>query len=426
MLNKIEMNNIFSFGSPIEFSLTAKRKTSRHRNHVVVVNGVKTLRGAIVYGPNAAGKTNLIKGVELLCAMFTRNDCKLSVGCQFCLDAKVKPGMSWKIEYSFGGYTFEYAIGTDGKSVLSERLSLRDKKGDVELFRRNPAGKVVLGPLIKNENWYAQRYFTPDSFYLRKLEQDNVRGLPAATIGKDVFVAALDGLHSIHVLRTNSTLSPAAFQRLFNGNDYRAFLLKLMQESDVGITDMTWQKVPLSRLPGMLPFSIAGKTSLPITIVGRAESFVVVSIQNGVTTAFEFRFKHGTAVLRAGLESEGTIRLLHLSAFLYSLQQDESTWFVDEMDCHLHPFLVVYLIQKFFALKDSRSQLVITAHDTNLMTQKLWRTDEVWMTQKRIDGSSNVYSLYSFLPRADKNLADGYVKGLYGALPCIGGEMIHA
>ena len=67
---------------------------------------------------------------------------------------------------------------------------------------------------------------------------------------------------------------------------------------------------------------------------------------------------------------------------------------------------------------------VVTAHDTNLMTRDLWRDDEVWFVEKRSDGSSNMYSLSQFSPKRDKNLSRGYLKGLYGALPCIGGHMV--
>lgn len=424
MLNKLVMNNLYSFGSPIEFSLVAGRKTSKHPDHVVVVNGVKTLRGAIVYGPNAAGKSNLVKGVDLFVEMMSANSCAVSAGNQFCLDTKRKQGMSWILEYSYGGYIFRYSIGTDGKVVLSEKLELLSRRSDELLFERFRNAPLNLGPRLKCEPWYGQRYCTPDAFYLRKLELDAVRELDKAVSGREIIVAALDGLRSVHVVKIHSALNPDWFVRLINTDEYRRFLLELMRESDVGISDMTWQKLSPARQ--RLIVSETRSSPNPIQIVRRGDTFFAIITQNGRQEVFEFRFKHGTVALRADAESEGTIRLLHYSAFLYSLKQEESIWFVDEMDCHMHPFLMQFLLGKFFALKDSRSQLVLTAHDTNLMTQKLWRTDEVWLVQKRMDGSSNLYSLYQFTPRADKNLADGYIKGIYGALPCIGGEMIHA
>ena len=61
-----------------------------------------------------------------------------------------------------------------------------------------------------------------------------------------------------------------------------------------------------------------------------------------------------------------------------------------------------------------------TLHDLNLMTNELWRSDEIWFTEKRVDGSTDMYSLYQFKPRFDKNLRKGYMQGKYGAIPMIG------
>jgi AAA15 family ATPase/GTPase len=69
---------------------------------------------------------------------------------------------------------------------------------------------------------------------------------------------------------------------------------------------------------------------------------------------------------------------------------------------------------------DNKGQLIVTLHDLNLMTQEIWRTDEIWFAEKRQDGSTDLYSLYQFSPRFDKNLQKGYMQGKYGAIPMIG------
>jgi AAA15 family ATPase/GTPase len=75
--------------------------------------------------------------------------------------------------------------------------------------------------------------------------------------------------------------------------------------------------------------------------------------------------------------------------------------------------------------ENAESQLIVTLHDTNLMTHDIWRADEIWFAEKRVDGSSDLYSLYQFTPRFDKRLEKGYRQGLYGAMPHIGGEMLN-
>ena len=79
-----------------------------------------------------------------------------------------------------------------------------------------------------------------------------------------------------------------------------------------------------------------------------------------------------------------------------------------------------FLIQEHMENDKSRGQLIVTLHDLNLMSNEIWRTDEIWFAEKRQDGSSDLYSLYQFTPRFDKDLQNGYMQGKYGAIPMIG------
>ena len=91
----------------------------------------------------------------------------------------------------------------------------------------------------------------------------------------------------------------------------------------------------------------------------------------------------------------------------------------------MHSFLTYHVLKKIMEMPNVRSQIIVTAHDTTLMDHEIWRTDEVWFAEKRMDGSSDIYSLYQYTPRFDKKLEKGYRQGLYGAIPHIGGEMLN-
>ena len=147
--------------------------------------------------------------------------------------------------------------------------------------------------------------------------------------------------------------------------------------------------------------------------------------KDGASDVFELKFIHSGYELSLNDESIGTIRLFNLSVFLFNLKRTPSVWFVDEIDCHLHPSITYRLLKEFMTMPNVASQLIVTAHDTSLMTHDIWRTDEVWFAEKRMDGSSDLYSLYQFTPRFDKRLEKGYRRGLYGAMPHIGGEMLN-
>ena len=67
----------------------------------------------------------------------------------------------------------------------------------------------------------------------------------------------------------------------------------------------------------------------------------------------------------------------------------------------------------------TNAQLIFTTHNTNLLDQDVFRRDQVWFTEKKENGSSDLYSLTEYKPRNDKDIEKGYLAGKYGALPFI-------
>ena len=63
MLVRFTVGNYRSFKERQVFSMAAG-KHSRLKNHLVVVNGKRLLKGSVLFGANAAGKSNLIKAIN--------------------------------------------------------------------------------------------------------------------------------------------------------------------------------------------------------------------------------------------------------------------------------------------------------------------------------------------------------------------------
>jgi AAA15 family ATPase/GTPase len=99
--------------------------------------------------------------------------------------------------------------------------------------------------------------------------------------------------------------------------------------------------------------------------------------------------------------------------------KDGGIVFVDELDESLHPLLAIEVIRQFSetASNPDGAQLIFNTHDTNLLGAGVLRRDEIWFTEKRQDGASQLYPLTDFKPRKQENLATGYLQGRYGAIP---------
>ena len=124
MLIKITIENVLSYDVPATFSLVAGKITKQHKEQITDVGGVSVLRGAIVYGPNAAGKSNLLRAVLVLMQMLNGDSCRYSYGGQFKLTNEPRNDMSWDMLFTAGGHVYRYLVKTDGVSISKECLWL--------------------------------------------------------------------------------------------------------------------------------------------------------------------------------------------------------------------------------------------------------------------------------------------------------------
>ena len=114
-------------------------------------------------------------------------------------------------------------------------------------------------------------------------------------------------------------------------------------------------------------------------------------------------------------ESDGTIRTFGLAAQVQKILERDAFLAVDEID--LHAKLIEYIIERF--LKESeQAQLLTTHYDGLLGEEDLLRKDNVWFTEKNLDGSSVLYPLTDFkgLNRIS-SLQKAYKFGKFGAVP---------
>ena len=124
------------------------------------------------------------------------------------------------------------------------------------------------------------------------------------------------------------------------------------------------------------------------------------------------------------LESRGTQRLVGLCGRILDTMENRSLLLVDELDASIHPNIVREIVQIFQNPKTNpqRAQMIFTSHDAALQRGQLLRRDQIWFTQKRGDGSTELYPLSDFKPRNDTAIDKSYLDGRYGAVPLLPDE----
>jgi AAA15 family ATPase/GTPase len=123
-------------------------------------------------------------------------------------------------------------------------------------------------------------------------------------------------------------------------------------------------------------------------------------------------------------ESTGTQRLFSLASKMLKAFDDGGLVIVDELGSNIHPHITKAIIRQFQNRKinSKGAQLIFTSHDTTLQRGQLLRRDQIWFTQKRDDGSTNLYPLTDFRPRNDLALDKAYLDGRFGAVPILPSE----
>jgi len=124
-------------------------------------------------------------------------------------------------------------------------------------------------------------------------------------------------------------------------------------------------------------------------------------------------------------ESEGTQKLFSLLPWIIYILISGGLLIFDELEIKLHPKLLKYIIILFKnpEINTHGAQLIFTSHDISTMKSSVFRTDEIWFACKREDESSDLYSLYDIKDENGNHIQPSasfdkqYLEGRYGADP---------
>jgi AAA15 family ATPase/GTPase len=122
-------------------------------------------------------------------------------------------------------------------------------------------------------------------------------------------------------------------------------------------------------------------------------------------------------------ESSGTRKFFALSGPIIDVIENGYTLVVDELDSKLHPNLVTKIVSLFNSKKfnPKNAQIIFNTHNTNLLSEDLFRRDQIWFIEKNIYGEAKLYSLDDFKNiRKNDSFEDKYLRGKYGAVPYLG------
>ena len=413
VLIRFEASNYRSVAEPVELSMVAV-DSDRPEARDQPLLGASLVPVAAVYGPNASGKSNIVASLawirEAVQVSLRTWDDEIPVEAFAFGDWGAKPS-EFLVECTVDGVRFEYLLTLDRARVLYEALFHYPEKKRRRVFEREEGSIRFQRGLHGTAG--TRELLTPRALVLsiaRRFNEPLITRFADQLL--DIQISGFDARRFGFADLVNTRMGTAGMRRairwfargdqpsLFDGtegsgvggSDHRQ-ALALLRLADLGIDDVF---IDNSGTP-------AGERGVPrVRLLHRTPS--------------------GSAPLDFGAESEGTRTWFGLIGPVLTALRRGSLLLFDELDASLHPTLSAQWITLFKdpTTNPSGAQLVFTTHDTSLLNHL--NRDEVWLTEKRGDGSTRLGALAEFAGervRKSSNLENAYLHGRFGALPQI-------
>ena len=389
------------------------------------------LKAAFIFGPNAGGKSNLIKAFYYAKSIVLGELNPLrnrTIYFKLCPDCAQKP-IFFEFEMLIKRKIYRYGFEIKEGVISREWLWNINSTGEHKVYER------TFDKLQKNKIGYGDNY--------KVLQQDEyfnfvLKGTPenklflTETINRNIelFRDVFEWFKKIVIIYPHSKLQ--SFNVLINNEFLLQEYRKLMKLCDLGIDDINIEKIDADEVLNKLPSAIRDnlRMDLPRNITLKTDERYLMNFKNGIQEAYRILISHKIPATESKIEfkineeSDGTNRIFDLIPVLQLLQEDAIV-FVDELDRSLHPLISKAFIKALFtANKQHQGQFIVTTHDATLLDVKLLRRDLIWFIRKNYQMESTLYSLQEFEKvRNDKALQKAYLAGLYGAIPIFSDEV---
>ena len=396
MILKIEFENFFSIRDRIRIDFRAANintALARELGHNVLNwNGVPVLKSVGLFGPNASGKSNILKAINFCCRMILdshlNNEGVVFNFEPFKFDGYQDKPSKFLIDFVCDNVEYEYSYELTKNRILSESLYHYPVGRRAKIFVRDVDGKYSFGSGVFNKPTDVVLNTSDKNLFLSRASSMN-REL-AQKLYRYFMNQFLLGLVNVNDMMV-----------LDSFNAYKKVILKALEICDTDITDIEARK---EQMPA--PVVVPGQTELSYKLVDVLRFKTFHRDQKDIMFDLDLE------------ESSGTRKLFQILIRLLDVVKNRKSIMMDEFDMGLHTRLADFILDLIHASESS--QLLFTSHNTNLIDVKRLRRDQIVFVNKSEQGATEVYSLYDFKDfRENMDAEKGYIQGRFDAVPYV-------
>ncbi len=429
MLLRLVVQNFLSFDGEAQFDMFPNPKRANLRSHIYTDYGdVPILKQSAIYGPNAAGKSNIVNALWFVKNFVVDKEYLNRVDLpnyHFLLrngseKEPIRIGVEIEVSKKYYLYEIEILPNIVARETLSEMFPMENRSELV--FER-----------VKNKIQYANNVSVNKEIkdatisMLTKNPKSSVvalnRSFPIIADARcNTLYEWFNSKLEIIGLRT---VLPTLINILREDEQMLDFSKKLISRLEIGIDNFNIEESDFDqwarehvRLANQIPNDMGPQDSFAFN--SDAAPVFSIGIENGVRKVYQLIFENIGANGFVGhldprLQSDGTLRAFTLLPALYFASKKGKIVVVDEINNCLSPSMVKGIVEFYAKTDDTNGQLIFTTHDTQLLDEEdILRSDEIWFVDKK-NGSSILYSHNDFKNHTISTYR-GYNEGRYGAI----------
>lgn len=414
MLIEFSVTNFRSIKEETRLSLVASRDKKHGDSNLVEpklaedARPIWLLRSAAIYGANAAGKTNLLRGLKTMRDIVLHSTDRLDelpvTPFRFDSECRNLPTSFEVICIADGDVRYQYGFSATPHEVTDEWLYVWPS-GRMQVWFERSRSETSGEP-----SWKFGRKLTGDREVWRRATRPQALFLSTAiSLNSTQLKPLYDWFRErLHVASVGGW-SPSFSLEYCNKN--RTDIVGFLTAADLAVTDIRIVEEDFS--PEKFP-----------ELKDLDEKFP------GEKTIVDVFLRHQpkggkSAELEMAEESHGTQKMFALAGpWLDSLDKGNVIVF-DELHDNLHPALVRFLINRFHDPEANPygAQLIFSTHDTSILDRDVFRPDQIWFCERNEHLETRLFPLSDFrLRRSVEDLEKAYLAGRFGALPYIQGS----
>ena len=419
MLLKFRCKNFKTFKEDTVFSLIPDNIQDISYSVLEKSYSNKTSKGlcsAVIYGPNASGKTSIINAMSCFKQIILRGNIENVEDNRY--DDYVSQNMGL-IPFAFS--TEPTPVEFEIEFIYENNKYDYELKIDLGLFDSEYDRKIVSEKLIVNNYDVFER--TKDNITINSLTKIS-----------DLLLEQFDS----KLAKKNLEVATSNLQtkELFLTSDFDSYYSKKIVNNIKNWLKNNFIVVNKSNYKNLKPIVDIGKNEAFIDknindiakeagIIGTDFCYAKEDNKMKLISVFDKNDNKVKGLPSEEVESVGTLRLIGISPYIIVALQRGATLVMDELDSSLHPMIIMNIISVFHndEINKNKAQLIFNTHNPIFLNGHLFRRDEIKFVEKEKNTkSATIYSLSDFKTNGKtpvRNTTDymrNYFINRYGAI----------